>query len=145
MRTKMGDFSQAVILFCTKNMHNKEYHKKYYLEHKEKMNKYNKEWISSNRKRFNELVYSWQKNNPEYICNYIARKYYYNNKIKANATSKLNRAIKIGKITRMPCEKCGNKKSEGHHSDYEKPLDVIWLCKKCHEELHVLINKLNLN
>lgn len=45
-------------------------------------------------------------------------------------------AIKYGKIKRMPCEVCGNVKSEGHHSDYTKPYEVKWLCRKHHKELH---------
>ncbi|KKL22492.1 hypothetical protein LCGC14_2434910 [marine sediment metagenome] len=31
------------------------------------------------------------------------------------------------------CESCGlPAKTEGHHEDYDKPREVIWLCKRCH-------------
>lgn len=33
-----------------------------------------------------------------------------------------------------PCEVCGKEKSEAHHEDYTKPLEVTWLCKKHHAE-----------
>jgi DNA-binding transcriptional regulator YiaG len=36
------------------------------------------------------------------------------------------------------CEKC-NKESKmlhGHHNDYDKPLEVVWLCPTCHAEEH---------
>ena len=37
-----------------------------------------------------------------------------------------------GKLRKQPCAVCANSKSESHHSDYSKPLEVIWLCKKHH-------------
>lgn len=46
-------------------------------------------------------------------------------------------AVRRGVLTRQPC-RCGNPKSEAHHEDYSKPLDVQWLCKSCHEELHMV-------
>lgn len=49
---------------------------------------------------------------------------------KARDTTK--QAIKNGKLTRLPCRVCGNPKSEAHHEDYSKPLEVDWLCKKHH-------------
>ena len=66
------------------------------------------------------------------------RKHYYNSPEKAKALNALNHAIRDGKINRPDfCESCFQEKFvEGHHPDYDKPLEVTWLCKKCHTELH---------
>ena len=45
-------------------------------------------------------------------------------------------AIKTGRIVRLPCEACGEENTHGHHEDYTKPLDVIWLCPIHHKEAH---------
>ena len=52
------------------------------------------------------------------------------------AVSILNQNIKKKIIIRKPCEICGNQRSDGHHADYNKPLQVKWLCRKHHMELH---------
>lgn len=45
------------------------------------------------------------------------------------------------KLDRKPCEVCGTaRKVEAHHDDYSKPLEIRWLCKKHHMELHRAIN-----
>ena len=44
--------------------------------------------------------------------------------------------LRRGKIQRQPCRDCGDKKSEMHHADYSKPLDVTWLCRTCHLKWH---------
>ena len=51
---------------------------------------------------------------------------------------KLGRAIVNGILERKKiCEICKIDKSyEAHHHDYSKPLEVIWLCRTCHYELH---------
>jgi len=43
-------------------------------------------------------------------------------------------AIKNGLIKRTPCVICGDIKSEAHHEDYSKPLEVVFLCRKHHVE-----------
>lgn len=46
-------------------------------------------------------------------------------------------ALSAGTITQKPCEICGKEKSEGHHEDYSKPLDLIWFCKRHHADRHL--------
>lgn len=45
-------------------------------------------------------------------------------------------AKRLGVLVPQPCETCGNAKSEAHHPDYEKPGQVIWLCRRCHKSHH---------
>ena len=46
------------------------------------------------------------------------------------------RALKKGTIKKKSCEKCGDKNTVAHHDDYEKPLEVRWLCEPHHYEHH---------
>jgi uncharacterized protein YdaU (DUF1376 family) len=46
------------------------------------------------------------------------------------------RALARGQLVRQPCEVCGADTVEMHHDDYQKPLDVRWLCKRHHDEYH---------
>lgn len=52
------------------------------------------------------------------------------------------RAIKKGILKAKPCERCNFAFGiQAHHEDYSKPLDVTWLCIKCHGERHREINE----
>lgn len=55
---------------------------------------------------------------------------------KRAAHIKAGNAIRDGRLIRQPCESCGSKDVEAHHKDYSKPLDVTWLCKRCHMQVH---------
>ena len=46
-------------------------------------------------------------------------------------------AISNKKLTPQPCEVCGKVKVQGHHEDYSKPLDVVWLCLRHHQDRHI--------
>lgn len=53
------------------------------------------------------------------------------------ARGKVRDAVRYGKIIKPDrCEQCGEitprRFLDGHHEDYSKPLDVIWLCRSCH-------------
>jgi ribosomal protein S27AE len=55
---------------------------------------------------------------------------------KANARSYANVALNRGQIDREPCEVCESEEAQMHHEDYSKPLDVRWLCRRCHLAEH---------
>lgn len=55
---------------------------------------------------------------------------------KDRARQQVRRAIKAGKLIRLPCEICGSTHQiEAHHNDYSRPLNVRWLCFKHHREI----------
>lgn len=55
---------------------------------------------------------------------------------KYKARTAVGNAVRDGRLVRKPCESCGSRKSEAHHDDYSRPLDVRWLCKPCHVHAH---------
>ena len=61
-------------------------------------------------------------------------------RLKQNARKKVLRAVKSGKLVKpILCEDCQQEVFlEAHHEDYNKPLEVKWLCKTCHEKEHHL-------
>lgn len=45
-------------------------------------------------------------------------------------------AVAAGVLKPLPCETCGESRSEAHHDDYGRPLSVRWLCRLHHREHH---------
>ena len=110
-----------------------EYSKNYYHSHKEQSRTYHREWEEQNRERKNERARAWSHLHKDKLAE-KQRKYRRDNPEKMRAQSLLNSYLQRGKIEKSTtCEICGKEcKTEAHHSDYSKPLDVIWVCKKCH-------------
>jgi ribosomal protein S27AE len=52
--------------------------------------------------------------------------------LKRKARRKVATEIEAGRLKRLNCEKCDAVKTDAHHKDYTKPLDVNWLCRRCH-------------
>ena len=90
-------------------------------------------WCRENRQRSNEAVKRYRARHPTRLKKqrqeYVAK---YPEKVKARSLA--NTALKAGKIKKPErCSMCGESlKLEMHHHDYAKPLDVVWLCPKCH-------------
>jgi len=76
--------------------------------------------------------------NPERIANNIEvnRAWREEDKRRGKAHAKVSYAIKKGVLIKMPCIRCGEQKSLAHHEDYDKPLEVMWLCQPCHKQRH---------
>jgi ribosomal protein S27AE len=55
---------------------------------------------------------------------------------RAKARAKLGSALRVGSVKRQSCRRCGSPNAQAHHTDYAKPLDVEWLCRKCHRQEH---------
>jgi hypothetical protein len=112
MRKYRQKFSQKI--------YQAKYQKWWKKHHKELLSRYSNEWRKEHKKYYLELTKEWQKENPEQY----------------KTTQIFNRAVLQGKIRRQPCQKCGAEKTDGHHEDYNNPLDVMWLCHKCHINYH---------
>ena len=74
------------------------------------------------RKKVNKRASEWDRKNPE----------------KRRAHDRAMYAVETGKLIRPDiCSSCHKEcKPHAHHEDYSKPLDVIWLCSRCHFLLH---------
>lgn len=57
-----------------------------------------------------------------------------------SAQNAVNNAIRDGRLQKLPCFVCGDK-AEAHHPDYDRPLDVVWLCPAHHKQAHAMVRK----
>jgi hypothetical protein len=83
-----------------------------------------KKWAEDNPERAAELhrngINAYHRRHPERL----------------KARSMVHDAVRRGELKQEPCRICSNPKSEAHHEDYMKPLEVDWLCNDCHKDLH---------
>ena len=129
-------------------MSNAAYHREYRKKNLAVVQENERRYRENNKDKVLDSRRAWKDKNREKIKEY-QRSYYLKNKPRerekararykkevAYAHTLVKRAIEKGELVRGPCVICGEAKSEGHHEDYTKPLEVIWLCKKHHRQLH---------
>lgn len=66
------------------------------------------------------------------------RRYREENPEKYRAHTAVSNAVRDGRLVKPSCcSGCGAEtRLHGHHDDYSRPLDVMWLCAACHKARH---------
>jgi hypothetical protein len=82
-------------------------------------NKLNPEWLEKEKERVRKKQLA-KKGHPKTLI-----------------YAEVKRRIHSGEIIKKPCEVCGKEKVQGHHEDYAKPYDLVWLCVRHHQDRHI--------
>ena len=95
----------------------------------------NKDKVKENRIKYSKTIkYKLNKDKQR-------KKYAVVHSDRDRATRKLRWAVECGKVIKPnQCSVCQKthelSKIQGHHNDYEKPYEVIWVCRNCHMDIH---------
>lgn len=90
-------------------------------------------WVESERKRSRDKRHRYPSNpGPQSAAR---SKWILRNPLKVRVQRIAANAAKRGVLVKPDCcQRCGEpaRRLEKHHEDYSKPLEVEWLCPKCH-------------
>ena len=123
---KGSDFRTLNRSRCKECLH--QYRRIYVERKKDDIRAYYRKWYAQNGRNravdYTEAVKEWMENHPKELI----------------AHQKLRKAIRKGILNKPDhCSKCGRQtKISGHHPDYSKPLEVIWMCSSCHKLEHTI-------
>ena len=89
-----------------------------------------------NREGYRKRQQEWRAGNPE-AHREQQRRIASASPEKTRARRAVNDAIRRGRIVAQPCAVCETSDDvQAHHPDYSKPLEVVWLCRVHHNEVH---------
>ena len=102
-----------------------------------------------NKEKCYENAAKWNKKNRDIVNKRTRERYAIDNTTiverdrrhaeKVKAQHLVQTHVRRGKIIKPTiCSICNreSKRIEGHHADYSKPLEVIWVCNQCHHDIH---------
>jgi ribosomal protein S27AE len=111
------------------------YYQGYQQSHRKGIAETQASWYDQNRERIIERQREYYRSNRDSVQSRIKR-WRAANPEKEQARVQVRVAMEAGEIGKQPCSQCGEEKAEAHHGDYTKPLDVRWLCRRCHRRHH---------
>ena len=133
----------------------REQQRRYREKNRAKLRAYHKNWRDAHpeyRMEASQRGVLWRQKNPEKakainrrysakhpeIRRIRHRDYVRENLERWRANCAVSRALKSGSLYRPDsCERCGaTARLHGHHVDYSRPLEVMWLCPQCHRREH---------
>lgn len=94
--------------------------RRYYLRHKDRIDRANKRWRENNPNTWLEATRRAKEKHP----------------VRVRARMMVRNAVRNGTLVRQPCVVCGQERTQAHHCDYAKPLAIMWLCKIHHLAWH---------
>ena len=112
------------------------YKKQYAEDNAEQIVQYRQKWYDDNKEDIKARVNQYsQTPRGQEVRKQASNSWLQRHPEKKKASQAVNNAIRDGRLVRQLCEVCGEK-AQGHHEDYDKPLEVRWLCSTHHAELH---------
>lgn len=114
----MGDGHLGKCIPCTKKDANT--HRRTHVENARAYDRRRYRDDPARREQTRAQAQSWEERNPAGL----------------RAKRVFSNAKKHGRVIPQPCIVCGRADAHGHHPDYSKPLDVMWLCPVHHAEQH---------
>ena len=115
----------------------KEWRKDHQERNRDKISRKSREYYEDKKKSVYEVQKIWKSKNKEKVREYNSE-FKKKNPLKVACHKFVCAALKEGIINKaLVCCECQIEcKAEAHHEDYTKPLDVIWLCHRCHMKRH---------
>lgn len=113
-----------------------EVSRKYYRDNRDKHLESCRSWKTRNKTRFENYQKQYKQTTQ---AQNNQRKWAMSHPIRVKAQKTLNYAVFKGELEKSSCcQVCGDSapRIEAHHYDYNKPLEVIWVCTSCHGWIH---------
>jgi ribosomal protein S27AE len=101
--------------------------RRFWTRHKDRLNEVRRD--PAQREHQNALRREAYRQDPRRVLSQV-------DPVKRYARFRVWQAVNSGQLVRGDCVFCGASNAQAHHEDYSKPLEVTWMCPRCHSAYH---------